>query len=237
MVGILNGVGCLSRLAACTILLQAIGLASTISISTGSNWTVTAGGTGAVDVTPFVLPGNIISLTSDSYSSGTFVSGGSAASFNNFWLAQFDFTLPSVVSSVDLTYFGLAVDDRAVVLLNGVVIAAFGLGQTPSVCAVGSMMMSEGAPNNPFNFCSARSGVVTSGFNLGGTNRITAIINNTNTGIVGDLSAPFVAQNSTGFIMLGAVNISETPEPGSAFLIAAGALALSGFRRYVRRSN
>jgi len=210
--------------------------ASTISISTGSDWTVTPGGTGVAKATPFVM-GNWISITSNGLRSGSFVGGGDVASFDNFWIAQFDFTLPSDATNIRLTYSDLAVDDRGVVLLNGNLFAAIGLGEAPSGCTPGAMVISNGSSNNPFDFCGGPSGVVTGGFNLGGTNTITAIINNTGTGIVGDLSAPFMGQDYTLFTMLGAVDFSETPEPGSGFLIPAGALALVGMRRYLRRSN
>jgi hypothetical protein len=164
-----------------------------------------------------------------------FVAGGNAGAFDNFWLAEFDFTLPSNATNIRLMYSGLDVDDRAVLELNGTTIAAFGINQTASVCTDGFMVLTDGGPNNPYTFCSGRSGIVTSGFNVGGTNTLLAIINNTNRGIAGDLSVPFAGGNATRFGISGSLTFTETPEPRGWWLLAVGMLILTGVWRRGRR--
>jgi hypothetical protein len=82
----------------CVAIIQATALAGSVPITTGMTWAVTAGGTEAVNVTPFLTPrapqNNQISVTTDGLPSGTFLEGGSAGAFNNYWTARFDFTLP-----------------------------------------------------------------------------------------------------------------------------------------------
>ncbi len=201
--------------------------AASISIGSGTNWTVTAGGTGAVNVTPFLISGNTISITSDDSATGTFVTGGTAASFNNYWTAQFSFVLPANASNVVLNFGNLSADDRTVLELNGVIIGSNGLLNPSSGCTTGAMVMTNGGSNNPYTFCAGtNTGSVTSGFNIGGSNTLMAIINNTNTGINGNLAATFAAGGPTVFGVTGSVSFTPTPEPASAALAGAGLLGL-----------
>src|SRR5579859_6116291 len=66
--------------------------ADTISVDTlTAAWTVSGGG--ATNATPFIN-GSGISVTSNTFQTGTFVSGGSAANFDGFWTARLTFSLP-----------------------------------------------------------------------------------------------------------------------------------------------
>src|SRR2546428_6208180 len=75
--------------------------AATLDFSTltPASWTVTAGG--AVNATPFPFGGEI-SVTSTETSIGSFVPGGSFASFDGFWTAQYALFLPSGATSISL---------------------------------------------------------------------------------------------------------------------------------------
>jgi hypothetical protein len=100
--------------------------------------------------------------------------------------------------------------------LNGNAVTALGIGQPPAVCTDGYMVLTDGGPNMPYNFCGASSGTVSTGFIVGDVNTLIAVINNTNQGINGDLSIPFTGGNSTRFGITGSVTFTETPEPRSA---------------------
>ncbi len=125
-----------------------------------------------------------ISLTSTADSTGTFVSGGSLASFDGFWYADETFFLPVDATNVTLNYT-LFADDRVVIQLNGATIGNFGLGPTVPFSGTGLMRLSSGGTDAPFPFSGTATGSITSGFQLGTTNTIRLIVNNTNAGSTG----------------------------------------------------
>jgi Bacterial Ig-like domain (group 1) len=202
-----------------------------------NGWTVTAGG--AVNAVPFVfeedLPsyawsGNVISITSNGLSTGTFLSGGNLANFDGFWTASYTFYLPSGARNVNLNYSGLFADDRVVLELNGTPIGSAGLkgpGQ-------GKMVFSDGGLSVLYSFSvPTSSGPITMGFNVGGQNTLTAIINNTDGGINGGLTS--IASSSgdhTGFAVNGTISYNTASLPiittGGASSITANSATLNG---------
>jgi hypothetical protein len=180
-----------------------------------ANWTVTGGGAvnapalGHSDNWPAQSPpfsGNVISITSNGNSTGTFASGGSMANFDGFWTATYKFSLPADASNVSLTFSNLFADDRVVLELNGKPIAATGL----YVPGKGSMVLSAGASAVPYSFNSyPLYGTVTSGFNAGGQNTLTAIINNTGTGMAGNLK-PIDSGDRSDFAVQGTISCNST---------------------------
>lgn len=209
---------------------------ATITLDTATAaWTVSGGG--AVHATPFRLDcigsQDCLSVTSDSFATGTFVPGGSLGNFDGFWTASLNFSLPTDASGITLSYSGLFADDRTVLELNGTVIGSGGLLGP----GVGQMVVTDGGPNNNFTFAPSRSsGTVTSGFILGGNNTLLAIVNNTHTGISGTLR-PLTGGDGTYFGVSGTViYATAVPEPASVALILLGAavLAVRGGRRRAR---
>jgi MYXO-CTERM domain-containing protein len=98
------------------------------------------------------------------------------------------------------------------------------------------MMFVDGVSDVPYTFAQNLTGILTSGFNIGGTNTIEAIVNNTGCGRCGPPDG-LSSGNPTDFAMVGTLSYStgdtSTPEPGSMGLIAAGLALLVG--RAVRR--
>src|SRR5205085_2410723 len=86
------------------------------STTNTSGWLATAGG--AVDATPY-HDASSITITSNAFSNGTFLQGGSLANFDGFWTAKYVFTLPYGATNVVLNYSNLLSDDRVVLQLNG----------------------------------------------------------------------------------------------------------------------
>jgi hypothetical protein len=211
--------------------------AATLDITTAStaNWRVTAGA--AVDAVPYTF-GTEISVTSDGTGMGSFVQGESFANFSGFWLAKYTFSLPSDATSVSLTYSNLNADDRMVLALNGITLASTGLPHFGND-ASGSMVLTEGGPLQAWSFtgpAGSVSGVVTSGFNLGGVNVLEAIMNNTDTGVYGP-NLPIYAgtsNDSTTFGVFGVISYS-VPEPSSLWLLlTAAGLMLRCRQRHFR---
>jgi hypothetical protein len=200
-----------------------------------NGWTVTAGG--AVNAVPFVfiedLPsfgwnGNVIGMTSDGLGSGAFLPGGSLANFDGFWTAAWTFSLPNGAQNITLNYTGLFADDRVLLELNGTPIGAAGLHGPGE----GSMVFSDGVSSVPYSFSGpAGSGAIPAGFNVGGQNTLTAIINNTGVGINGSLTS--IASSSgdrTGFAVNGTISYSLANNPPAAPILvspADGALDVS----------
>ena len=211
--------------------------AGTIDLSTGpANWTVSIPSAGVSNATPFGnggSDGTNLKLDSVGNGSGTWVTGGSFGTFDGFWVADLTFTIPAGATGVTLSFSNLKVDDRAVVYLNGTSFAS--LGSTGG--GVGEMMFSDGAPEVSYTFLQNLSGTLTSGFNIGGTNTIEWIINNTGNGISGTTKNVNQGGDYTSFAMDGTLSYSpgdtSTPEPGSMGLIAAGLALVAG--RAVRR--
>jgi len=200
--------------------------AATITLDTATAaWTVSGGG--ATNATPFP-DGSGISITSNTLQSGTFVTGGSAANFDGFWTASLQFFLPSNATNVALNFVNLANDDRGVLELNGTIIGSEGIFGP----GAGQMTLVDGGPNNAFTF-GIGSGSANSGFILGGTNTLLAILNDTGTGISGPLNTSHVFQ--TGFGVTGTVTYNVptgVPEPSSNALLLVGGSALLLVRRW-----
>ena len=214
--------------------------ANVLSLTTDGTtpWTVSVPSDSISGATPYVIGyshgafSQALSVTSNGNSGGTFVDGGSVANFDGFWTLNYTFTLPSNASSVLLNFSGLFADDRAVLELNGTLIGNTDLNGMVS----GQMTLTDGGPNNSFNFTEVTSGSISTGFNLGAANTLTIIVNNTGNEASG---AP---QNLSGgdytvAFLQGSVSynpgVSAVPEPGSAVLLATalGALALLARKR------
>lgn len=203
------------------------------STTAAGSWTVSGGG--ATNATPDVINGAQLALTSDGLASGTPVAGFNNSAFDGFWTANYAFTLPADAADATLAYSTFAADDRAVLFLNGKQItdaASDGAG-------TGTMVLSSGGSASPFTFTNTTSsGTITSGFNVGGANTLTAVINNTTGGRNGTPS-PLVGSNGTDFSIAGTVTFAtggsggngpaaaSVPLPPAAWTGLAGLLALT----------
>jgi hypothetical protein len=207
----------------------------TLSFDTGtaSEWSITGGG--AQNATPFIVnyaygtPStyyNFISVTTAGDGTGNFLQGGSLADFTGFWLATYTFTLPSNATGVSLNYSDFYADDRAVLTLNGQVVAATGIISIQG--APGSMVFTDGGSPQSYSFSSLfSSGTVNSGFNIGGLNTIEAIVNNTGTGIYGPDRS--ISPGDDTFLGLsGTISYSQVPEPSCLAMFGIGILSLIG---------
>jgi hypothetical protein len=175
-----------------------------------TNWTASGGG--AVDVTPYQY-GTEISVTSTAFSNGTFLPGGSLAQFDGFWTATCAFFLPYGATNISLVYSNLTADDRGVLMLNGVAIGATGT-QTTSGGTPGYMVFTDGGPLESYYFSdpdATVSGSATSGFIVGGTNVLQAIVNNTRDGVAGTALRTLTTTDGTTFRVKGAVSYSLSP--------------------------
>lgn len=149
-----------------------------------------------------------------------------------FYTLDTSFTLPANFLNASLNLTTFAVDDRAVLQLNGSNVASTGILANPGIP---TMVLSLGGPNDPFTFEYLNSGPfapITGPFVVG-LNTLHLIMNETATGIVGNLNTT-VAQ-LTGVSLEGAVtfDIATTPLPAALPLFAGGlgALGLLGWRR------
>ena len=203
---------------------------SLLSFDTGTaaEWSVTGGG--AENATPYVVnyaegspPSdyNFLSVTTTGDGTGTFLQGGSLASFTGFWIADYTFTLPSTATDISLSYNNFFADDRAVMMLNGQTIASTGI---ISNGLPGSMVFTDGGDPQAYSFGAPfSSGSVDDGFNVGGSNTIEVVVNNTGTGISG--GDRDISSGDTTFLGLsGSISYSEVPEPNSILLSGLGIL-------------
>ena len=156
----------------CIALPRRVG-AAVINLGTPANaaaWSVT--GAGAAGSPAFQVSANgagEISLTSNAASTGTFVSGGTLASFNGFWYADQTFSVPAGSTGVSLSFDTLFANDRAVLELNGVIIGDVDhLGAT----GAGKFSFLPGPPDVAYTITGTTSDVVTSGFVIGGLNTL-----------------------------------------------------------------
>jgi len=181
------------------------------------------------------LLGSGISVTSNTFQTGTFVSGSSAANFDGFWTASLSFFLPANATNVVLNFSNLQADDRSVLDLNGTEIGSAGIFGP----GIGQMVFTDGGPlvdNVSFGGIPS-SGSANSGFSLGASNTLLAIVNDTGTGIGGPINDSHSFE--TIFALDGTVTYdlptSGVPEPSSGLLtLIAGSLLLL-LRRKLRR--
>jgi hypothetical protein len=172
-------------------------------------WLATAGG--AVDAVPY-HDASSITITSNAFSNGTFLQGGSLANFDGFWSAKYEFTLPYGATNVVLIYSNLLSDDRVVFELNGTAIGATG-GQTTSGLTSGNMVFTEGGSSESYFFSGPNgtvSNTVTGGFIVPGTNVLLAIVNNTGNGVGGTMKT-ITASDGTTFGVKGVIQYSIVP--------------------------
>ena len=208
--------------------------ATTIDFSTSNGaWTVS--GAGATDATPFLFPSGAISLSNNGHSSGTFVTGGSAAAFDGFWTASFSFFLPATATDAIGTLVSLTADDRVVLYVNGNLAADGGLGIPPGGSIAGKMEFTDGGGDQPFTFDSSdSSGSGSGGFILGGINTLVAVINNTGSGVTGTTKTFAGDGDGATFRIQGSVTYA--PEPTGISMLLGGCLvALARFRHLIRR--
>src|SRR6185437_6685046 len=160
---------------------SAFGAVIDLSTSTPANWTVTGGG--AVNAPAYAYtPLSGIAITSNAFAKGTFASGGSNVGFNGFWYADAKFQLPANATSIALTFTNLLGDDRVVLQLNGVNIGDYFLNNfesNPPLTGPGVMSFPPGPPDGAYTFTDTASGVINSGFILGGQNDLRLVLNNT----------------------------------------------------------
>ena len=218
------------------------GATASMDITTGTspNWTVTGGG--ATNATPAALTGNLISLTSDGTVSGTPITGFNNSSFDGFWTANYAFNLPADATGTTLAYSGLFADDRAIVFLNGKQIADMSSDGPGS----GMMVLSDGGSPTPFTFTDNTSGTITTGFNAGSANTLTAVVNNTTSGRNGTL-LPLVGTNGTAFRIAGTISFASgsggntpaasVPVPPAAWVGLATLLGLTAVGVLRRRPS
>jgi hypothetical protein len=231
-----------ATLLAITSLSRVAASADTINFDTGtaSEWQATGGG--AVNATPYVVfgggtyMGNLITVTSDESYTGMFLPGGSLANFDGFWTATFHFSLPANASNVQLNFANYINDDRGVLELNGNIISSSGI---PNGGFTGSMVFTDGGPLLPYTFTAFNSpnssvtGMVNSGFNIGGVNTLTAIINNTFNGVAGPLTN-IGPGDGTAMGLTGTISYT-VPEPSTAAVTLIGLGSASVFRRRLIR--
>jgi hypothetical protein len=216
-------VGLALSCALCLVVPRGAGAAVQVDLGTAANaaaWSVT--GAGAAGSPAFAVSANgagEISLTSNASKTGTFVAGGSLANFNGFWYADETFALPANATGVSLSFDSLFGNDRAVLQLNGVTI-----GNVDHLGATGSAVMSfpPGPPDVAYTITGTTSGVINSGFVLGGSNTLRIIVNNT--GVV-PITAPTATFGGTGDVTDAHLNATLTynvPEPSALGLLALG---------------
>lgn len=208
---------------------QAAPFTTDISTTNGS-WTVTADG--LVNVNPYYLTQKytaynyLIGLTADGFSTGNFLPGGNPATFDGFWTANYNFYLPAGATGVMLNYSGLFADDRVVLELNGHIIDS-----TAFINAPGSQYFTftDGGPLTPWLFNTPDGqvgGTITSGFNLGGENTLTAILNNSGNGGLG-VDVNLGTGDETTFGLLGSLSYTTVvPEPAPIAVFGLGGLVI-----------
>ena len=192
------------------------------------NWFITGAGATQSQALPYGGLQDEISITNTGTSIGTFISGGSLANFNGFWMANLQFFLPANATSVSLSFSGLKADDRAVLELNGAVIG------NDALVGAGANVFSfpPGPPDGPFSFNNQTTGTITSGFNLGGANDLTLIVNNVNGGFFAPTST-FTSTSDGTHVGVDATVGYSVPEPSilGHVGVAFGLLGASRFRR------
>jgi hypothetical protein len=169
------------------LVIAAPGYAQTsISLGTQNNashWVIS--GAGAVNAPAFQLPDTYnISPTNNGLSTGTGTTGFVKANFNGFFRADQTFTIPAGATNVQMTFAGLSADDRVVMQLNGTTVGSMGLSNNGPGNGPGLIRLTENGTDQAWTFSQA-SGTVTTGFNIGGANTLTLLVNNTGTSFAG----------------------------------------------------
>ncbi len=185
---------------------------ATMSVGTSNNapsWLIT--GSGATAARAFQTSANHpgeISLTSNAFRTGSFVSGGSLAAFNGFWFAELTFILPPNAEGITLNCDSLYGNDRVVLQLNGTDIGnADHLGATGS----GVMRFPGGLLDAAFTFTGTTSGTISLGF-LPGTNTLRLVVNNTGQVPISAPTATFASSADATDAFLHATVIYEISE-------------------------
>jgi hypothetical protein len=198
----------------------------TIDLGTQNNassWLVTGAGATQSPAFPYGGQQQEISITDNGGQTGTFIPGGSLANFNGFWYATRTFFLPSNATNVSLAFSGLLFDDRGVLELNGNIIGNALL----TSLSQGEISFPPGPPDVPFTFTNVTSGTMTSGFDLGGTNTLTLVVNNAN----GQVTSTFTGLgDGTHAGVVATVSYAvAVPEPSSIVLVGVGAVIAMGY--------
>jgi hypothetical protein len=148
----------------------------------------------------------------------------------SFYIVNNDFNLPVGFSNAVLTISNLEIDDRGIVLLNGIAVdnaGIFGPG-------AGNLVLTLGGPNNPFTYTrgnGARNIVLNSNF-VSGSNSFRIVVNDTNAGIGGDVLPNGVNISGASITASLTYDIAAVPEPASwAMMIAGFGLAGAAVRR------
>ncbi|MBZ5723457.1 MAG: hypothetical protein LAP87_00530 [Acidobacteriia bacterium] len=213
--------------------------ATVIDISTvaGNGWTIT--GAGATGAAPMFLSDAIggISVSSDSLSTGTFITGGSLAAFDGFWVANLTFTLPTGATAPSLNITGFRGDDRAVLELNGNPTPILNVGVSGSTGA-GLMQFTDGGATTPFTFNASTfpaTGTFTTGF-VTGLNTLTIIVNNTSAGGIGAATGTLTPGDGTRTLLGGNFTFTPAavPEPATASFLILGLAPLAWVLRKQR---
>lgn len=195
-----------------------------------SNWLVTGAGASQSPAFPYGGLQQEISITDNGDQFGNFGAGGSLANFDGFWYADRSFVLPADATGVSLAFSGLEADDRAVLMLNGTIIGNIDSYNGPGLR---QFTFLPGPPDQPYTFTNVTSGIVTSGFMVGGTNTLRLIVNNTS----GTTTSTFTGLgDGTHGGVEGTVSFASVPEPSSLLLLSLGtASAIESLRRRHRK--
>jgi hypothetical protein len=197
------------------------------SSTSAAGWKIT--GAGAVNAAPqFFADG--FSVTSNMQQNGTFIAGGSLASFTGFYVAELDFTLAPGTTNMNLSFNNMYSDDRVVLELNGHIIGSMYLNPTQPA---GVMQFADGGPNNAFTFTNTGSTPVSGGtnnasfFNVGGNNVLQLFVNNTDSTNPSTVARTFQNLADVTYVQMdGTLTSTAAPEPATMCLLALGGLAL-----------
>ncbi len=217
-------------------LIAASGYAGTITATTATGtWTIGIPSQSITNGTAYAgySGGNFISA----FNGSACLSSTCTSAFDGFWTASFAFTLPADTTSASLVFSGLQADDRTVLELNGTQIGnGYNLGAGGAAPVAGSMVLTDGGPNNSYSFGGASSemGAVATGFNIGGSNTLLLIVNNTEAGSYGALNP----RGYTEVALTGTVSYTESgnstaPEPEAVVLTGIGMAAILAIRKAI----